>query len=177
MVNDILINTETDFEPSKLDTQIIYDTQNANVFFKPLIYNKLKVYTYCVSWRTDNKILSFHLLFFISYSGANGGLTYCYLQGQQHTNIQDTVYMLVTVIQHLMAIIKSIFLFFSTVRPCFDLLNNHWDLPNQRALFTVYPLITNKVFVSYCMCIFWAVRSFMRKESERTIHTCTHRQN
>lgn len=55
--------------------------------FLSLIYNIPTVFTYCVSWRTNNKILSRHLRF--CFYQSNKGVTYCYLQRQQHTNTRD----------------------------------------------------------------------------------------
>lgn len=153
------------------------------ILFLSLIYNILKVCTHGVSWRTNNKILSLHFIFlsfffFISlcFSWANIGVTYLFTRTTTH---KDKIYMLVTVIQHLMAIIKSIFLFFFflNMRPCIDHSNNHWDLPNQKEhfkvpYFTVYPLNTNKLLVSYVYFL-----SCTLKEIREDYTHYTHRQN
>lgn len=132
MVNDILINTETDCNCWTAIHRLFMTHKTPMPIFLSLIYNILKVCTYCVSWKTNNKILSLHLLssFYQSvfFKGKHGSNILLFTRTTTH---KHTRYMLVTVIQHLMAIIKSIFLFFLQ----WDLvLTIHWDLSNQRAL-------------------------------------------
>lgn len=84
--------------------------------------------------------------------------------------------MLVTVIQHLMAIIKSIFLFFFYNETLF------W--PFEQSLRSSKPKSTLRSHISLCthliqtnylfMCIFWAVRSCMLKGNQRGLYTLVH---
>lgn len=166
MVNDILINTETDFNCwTAIHRLFITHKTPICCFFLSLIYNILKICTYCVSWRTNNKILSLHLLFSLfspCFSRANIGVTYCYLHGRQHTNIQD-IYA-----GHCNTAFngnnKEYFSFFS----CFFLYNETLFRPFEQSLRSSKRKSTLRSHISLCthliqtnylflMCIFWAV--------------------
>lgn len=99
MVNDILINTDTDSNRWTAVHRLFWHTITLELFFHlspDIIYMIPNVCTYCVFWRTNNKILLFFssvcfVLFFVGFffsSGKHQSNVPIFTR-QNHTDIQE----------------------------------------------------------------------------------------
>lgn len=127
MVNDILINTETDLNRwTAIHRLFMTHKTPMPIFFVHHLFTIYWRYVHTVS--PEGRIIKYFLSIFLFSSHQSvffKGKRRSYILVFTRTTTHKTykLYMLVTVIQHLMAIIKSIFLlffFFPSMRPCID---------------------------------------------------------
>ena len=180
MVNDILINTETDLNRwTAIHRLFMTHKTPMPIFFVHHLFTIYWRYVHTVS--PEGRIIKYFLSIFLFSSHQSvffKGKRRSYILVFTRTTTHKTykLYMLVTVIQHLMAIIKSIFLLFFFFSPVWDLVltirttTEIFQTKEQfkAPYFTLIP--TSYLFL---LSIFWAVRSCMLKGNQR-LHTLVH---